>query len=229
MVLEIDEETKEALKEAFKEMVEPIECLVFTTETEHCHYCSDTVSLLRILGEASNDKLIVRVYVKEREPEVFEKYGVDRVPTVILGDGSIRYTGIPAGEEVRGLVETIIRLSTGETGLEEDTLKTLSQMDGRAYVEVIVTPTCPYCPYAALLANMFAYASQGKVVSDIVESLENPDIADEYGVTAVPTIIVNGSIEFVGVPEEKDLLNSVVKLQLEEIPIPWHRGHSHKP
>ena len=230
MVLEVDEETKEALREAFKELVEPVECLIFVSRTEHCHYCEDTIDLFRLLEETSNGKIKVKVYYKEENPELFDKYNVDRIPTVILADGLIRYTGIPAGEEVRGVVETLIRISSGNSGLDEDTIKSLrEELRGKAYIEVIVTPTCPYCPYAALLANMFAYVSGGKIISDIVEALENPDIADEYGVTAVPAVIVNGNMEFVGVPQEEDLLKAVIRYQMDEVPVPWHRDHPHSP
>jgi thioredoxin-like negative regulator of GroEL len=62
---------------------------------------------------------------------------------------------------------------------------------------------------------MFAYESRGKVVSMVVEAYENPDIADMYGVTGVPTVILQaedaavGDVEFVGVPPEHDLLARV--------------------
>jgi len=79
----------------------------------------------------------------------------------------------------------------------------------------VVTPSCPYCPYAVLLANMFAFESKGKVRSIVVEAYEEPDIADMYGVTAVPTVVIRnegtqGDVEFVGVPPEADLLKKIL-------------------
>jgi len=229
MVLEVDEETKEALKEAFLELVEPVECLVFTSKNEECLYCEETVELCKLLEETSNGMISVKVFNKEDDPEVFNEYGVNRVPSILLLDGIIRYTGIPSGEEIRGLVETIIRISAKASGLEENTIvKIKEELKGKVYIEVIVTPTCPYCPYAALLANMFALVGEGKIISDTIEALENPDIAEEYGITAVPAIVINGNVEFIGIPHEEDLLKAIIKYQQEEIPIPWHRKHPHQ-
>ena len=231
MVLEVDEETKEALREALSDMVNPVECLVFISDNpEECDFCRETVELCKLLEETSNGKVVVKVFNINRDREYFLKYNVDRVPSVLLLDGRIRYTGIPAGEEIKGLVETIVRISVNESGLLDSTVESLRRnLKGKAYVEVIVTPTCPYCPYAAVLANMFAFMGEGKLIADIVEAIENPDIADEYGVTAVPTVVVNGHVEFVGVPQEEDLLVAVLKLQQDEVPIPFHKNHNHKP
>jgi len=80
----------------------------------------------------------------------------------------------------------------------------------------VVTPSCPYCPYAVLMANMFAYDSKGKVISTTVEAYEEGDIADMYQVSAVPTVILRredqdvGNVEFIGVPPESDLLKKVL-------------------
>jgi len=223
MVLEVDEETKEALREALKDMVNTVECLVFTSNEPECEYCQTTLDLCELLKETSNGKIVVKVFWKERDKEAFQKYYVSRVPSVLLYNGYIRYTGIPAGEEVRGLVETIIRISTNDPGLNPQTIAELkTKLKGKAYVEVIVTPTCPYCPYAVLEANMFAFASEGKVIADTVEALENSDIADLYGVTAVPTVAINGNVEFIGVPREDMLLKAILRFQREDIKLPFH-------
>ncbi len=223
MVLEVDEDTREALREAFKDMVNNVECLVFVSKDPECEYCETAIDLCELLKETSEGKVIVKIFWKEKDEKTFEKYFVNRVPSVLLYNGYIRYTGVPAGEEVRGLVETIIRLSTEDTGLNPQIIAELkTKLTGKAYVEVIVTPTCPYCPYAALEANMFAFASKGKIIADTIEALENSDIADFYGVTAVPTIAINGNVEFVGIPREDMLLKAILKHQKPEINLPFH-------
>ncbi len=211
---EIDE-----LRNTLSEMRNPVE--VFTFVDDKCRYCSNTIKLIELLSDASpiiNKSRLVRHTVVRRGNDalgLFKKFNVSRVPTVVLLDGYIRYTGMPAGEEIRGLIETLIRLSTGDSGLSQSTVETLSKLKGLVRIEVIVTPTCPYCPYAALLANMFAFESYRLgnkiIVTDIVEAYENPDIADMYGVMTVPTIAINGEVEFVGVPYEDQLLEKVVE------------------
>ncbi|HDJ94771.1 MAG TPA: glutaredoxin [Acidilobales archaeon] len=226
LALEVNEETKEALREALRDMVNPVECMVFVTKDPRCAYCEATVQLCKLLSETSNGKVVIKVFYEERSEDrkVFEKFKVTRTPSLILHNGYIRYTGIPAGEELKGLIETLIRLSTGNPGLSSRTIDALkNQLKGKAYIEVIVTPTCPYCPYAALEANMFAFASEGKIISDIVEAVENPDIADYYGVTMVPVVVINGNVEFIGVPREDMLLKAIFKHQKEQLEIPFRR------
>ncbi|MEM1597863.1 MAG: thioredoxin family protein [Pyrobaculum sp.] len=223
--IEVDEETKEIIKEMLSQMENPVEINFFTSEAcggRETNWCVPTEELLDLLVQlAPEGKLKVNKYRYEKNADVFKKFGVEpqRVPVVYFGDGFIRYLGAPMGEEVRAFIETVVRLSTGKTGLRQKTRAELSAIaqsgPKRVYVLTFVTPSCPYCPYAALMANMFAYESRGKVVSMVVEAFENPDIADMYGVTGVPTVILQaedaavGDVEFVGVPPEHELLARV--------------------
>ncbi len=212
----------EALKQALSDMINPV--TIYTFIDDGCRYCGNTVKLMDIIAKASptknRQKLIKHVVVNRRDnEEAFIKYGVNRVPTVMLLDGYIRYIGMPAGEEIKGLVETIIRISRGESGLSKRTKEVLGSLRGKVVIEVLTTPLCPYCPYAALLANMFAFESYIRgskaVIGEIIEAFENPDIADRYGIMSVPAVAINGKLEFMGVPYEDQLLNRVVKYSSE--------------
>ncbi len=215
-------EVREGLREALADMVNPVEVLVFVSDD--CPYCQATVEMVQVMSEESPKKngeplLKYKVFRKGIDDEAFEKYGVDRTPSVLLLDGYIRYTGIPAGEEIKGFVETIIRISEGESGLDTTTKENITKLEGCFYLENVVTPQCPYCPYAALIINMFAYEAykRGKpcIVADTVEAYENEDIANKYNVMSVPSISINGRVEFVGVPYEEDLLAKLFEHQGE--------------
>ncbi|WP_069807007.1 protein disulfide oxidoreductase [Vulcanisaeta thermophila] len=224
--IEVDEETKEIIKEILSQMRNPVDILFFTSSTcgnRDTNWCVPTEELLDLLASlAPQGMLNVRKVRYEEDKETFEKYGVDpnRVPVIYMLDGAIRYLGAPLGEEVRAFIETIVRISTGETKLRPRTkkgLEALASADSkRVHVMTVVTPSCPYCPYAVLMANMFAYDSKGKVVSITVEAYEQSDIADAYQVSAVPTVILmredqdTGNVEFIGVPPESDLLKKVL-------------------
>ncbi len=216
--LELTPDFMEELRETLAEMIDPVRIDVFIGP--NCQTCDDTVRLMKAIEEASpvrgGKRLIdLRIHDKSKpeDQEAFKAQGIDRIPSVTLIEGYIRYTGIPAGEEIRGLIETIMRISEGDSGLEDSTKEALADVKGRVHIETIVTPSCPYCPYAALLANMFAYEAykQGvkNIISDTVEAYENPDIADKYGVMSVPAIAINGKMTFVGVPYEEDFLEYV--------------------
>ncbi|MEM1900007.1 MAG: thioredoxin family protein [Zestosphaera sp.] len=215
----ISKEDLEELEATLKDMREPVE--VYTFVDSACRYCSNTIRLIDTLSSVSpkiGGSSLIKHKVVKREADAegfFKRFNVSRVPTVLMIEGHIKYTGMPAGEEIRGLIETLIRLSTGDSGLSENTVKGVANLKAPVKIDVIVTPTCPYCPYAALLANMFAfesYRSGGKLITaDIIEAYENPDIADKYGVMSVPTIAVNGEVEFIGVPYEDQLLERVLE------------------
>gem|GEM_PF-96108 len=207
-----------ALKEALSDMRNHVD--IYTFIDDDCRYCNNTVELIETISRASptrnGRRLLVHNVIHRRDnSDLFKKFNIVRVPSVALLEGYIRYTGMPAGEEIRGLVETIIRVSNNDSGLSNSTVNKLATLRGKVHVEVVVTPTCPYCPYAALIANMFAFesykAGRKAIISDTVEAYENPDIADRYNVMSVPALAINGNLEFVGLPYEEQLLERVIK------------------
>src|SRR5690606_36762162 len=69
------------------------------------------------------------------------------------------------------------------------------------HLQVFVTPTCPYCPRAVVLAHAMAIASD-RVRADMVEATEFPHLSMKYNVMGVPRTVINDR-EFVegAVPE----------------------------
>ncbi len=208
-------ETMRALREALSEIVKEVRLWLFTSISE-CWTCSDTEELVSAIEEAAPPgKVKVFKLIREKDEDVFKFMNVDRVPTIVTGDGAIRYIGMPAGEEIKGFVETIVRIGTNNLGLSKSTVDRIAEIEEKVVIDVVVTPPCPYCPYAAFLANMFAYASKlygkGVIVSRVIEAFENPDIADYYGVTTVPVVAINGRVVFVGPPTEEQLLIALLR------------------
>ncbi|WP_317895834.1 protein disulfide oxidoreductase [Pyrofollis japonicus] len=215
--MEIDQETREAIREAFQDLKNPVTLNVFVGP--NCKYCDESIKIAKVLEEEApernGEKLVkVRIFEKGKDDAEFKRQRVERIPTTTLLEGSIRYTGTPSGEEIRGLVETIIRISQEDSGLDPSTVEKIKSIKKPVHIEIIVTPQCPYCPYAALLANMFAFEAwrNGKkdFIADTVEAYENPDIADKYHVTSVPAIAINGILAFVGVPYEEDFIERII-------------------
>ena len=223
------DEVKQALQDALKDMKNPVDIYVFIDSKDpHCHYCEVTKRFIEFMKDSapsdSNGSLI-KVHIFDRSnPEhlnEFKNFRVERVPTVAFINGNLRWTGAPLGEEIRALVETTVRLSLGESGLSQETVKAIKEkLNGYVKIETVVTPSCPYCPYAALMAHMVAYeackAGKCNVISDVVEAYENQDIAEKYQVMSVPTVAINGSVEFIGVPYEENFINSILEKQSDK-------------
>ena len=76
-------------------------------------------------------------------------------------------------------------------------------------VEVFSTTSCPHCP-AAIDAAQVAKDKLGDSIDvevlKIDESNENRERAINYQIMAVPTIVIDGNVEFVGAPTENELI-----------------------
>lgn len=181
-----------------------------------CDVCDTLEQLLKELTELSNSKIDLKInQIGDFHKKIL---GVDRGPIVLMGNhAEIRYTGAPLGEEAWAFLETIVLLSTGNHQFKqfEDTLSSLKY---RVKIETIVTPQCPVCPHSALLAHNIAVASRGKVISDVVEAYEFPEIAEKYHVTAVPTVVLSvngnytGDIFSIGLPQATPLIKKILEL-----------------
>lgn len=82
-------------------------------------------------------------------------------------------------------------------------------------VEVFSTNSCPHCP-AAIDAAQVAKDKLGDAIDvevlKIDESNENRDRAMQYQIMAVPTIVVDGEVTFVGAPMPDELVDKLESL-----------------
>ena len=84
-------------------------------------------------------------------------------------------------------------------------------------VEVFSTSTCPHCP-AAIDAAQKAKDKLGdsiEVESIKIDDPENPDNrqrAIDYQIMAVPTVVIDGEVSFVGAPTESELFEKLESL-----------------
>jgi len=78
-------------------------------------------------------------------------------------------------------------------------------------VEVYTAPTCPYCPYATRMMQEIAPSFGEDVVTEEVNtwSPEGQTRALKHGIIAVPTIVINDKVKFVGVPRKEDLVKAI--------------------
>ncbi len=137
-------------------------------------------------------------------------------PVVLIGEDlgyKIVYTGVPAGYEAGAFVDTIVMVSKGATDLSDKSKQLLKGIDMPVHIRVFVTPSCPYCPRAVILANKIAIEAKGLVTAECVEAEENMELSMKWNVSAVPQQVINDdpASVTVGVQPESKFVEQVVR------------------
>ena len=143
MPLIIHDKDKERVRQVFEEgLVEPVRLVMFTQTTE-CQFCAETRQLVEEVA-ALSDKVVAEIYDFVTDEGKAKEYGVDKIPAIaIIGakDYGVRYYGIPSGYEFTSLIEDIIDVSRGESGLRPETKEAVKAISEPVHLQVFVTPT----------------------------------------------------------------------------------------
>ena len=209
----IDEKTAQQAKELLGDLKDTVKIVAFTDNTD-CTYCPQTMELVKDIAQLS-DKIEHEIHDFKENKDIAEKYNIDKVPAIVILNGDvdygIRFFGIPSGYEFVSLLDAIKVVSTGEHGLTEQTVKKITSIEKPVHIQVFITPTCPYCPRAVMLAHKFAYVSD-KIRGDMVEAIEFPELADKYNVMGVPRSVFNDNDFIEGAVPEKVFADKVVEV-----------------
>lgn len=198
----------EILRQEFESgLVRPVRLVMFT-QTQECQYCAETRQIVEELAELS-DKITAKIYDFVEDKEVAEAYAIDKIPAIAIvaeedgqeKDYGIRFYGMPSGYEFSSIVEDIVDVSVGDSGLQPKTREKVASITAPVHLQVFVTPTCPYCPQAVRLAHKLAMESD-LIKADMVEAIEFPHLANKYQVQGVPRTVINETVHQEGaVPE----------------------------
>ena len=194
----LNEDVKEKVKEVFQGLKDEVDFVVFTKQSD-CQYCNDNQKLIEEIAELSN-KISLKVFDFQNDKEQVAKYNIDKVPaTAIMGKDNcgMRFYGIPTGYDFAALIESIRLISTGETQLTNQENEYLKNLKEDVHLQVFVSPGCPHCPAATIMALQMAKASN-KVKADMIDSSQFPHLANKYNVSAVPHTVINETSHQVG-------------------------------
>ena len=208
----LSEKVIKELKGHFESLKGTLNLKVFTQDFE-CQFCKETKELILEVGKIS-DKINVETFDFVKDKSEAEKYGVDKIPaTVVMGetDYGIKFYGIPGGYEFASLIEAIKVVSAGETKLKPETKKFLDTLTKDIHLQVFVTPTCPYCPQAVVMAHHMAFHSP-KVKADMIEATEFPQLTHKYNVMGVPRTIINETEFQEGAASEDIIIQKIKKV-----------------
>jgi glutaredoxin-like protein len=208
----LKEEDRKYLQDEFaRKLADPVRIAFFTQKLE-CQYCQPTEELLSEVS-ALSDKITLEKHHLLDEKQLADQLGVDKIPGIALigrKDYGVRFFGIPSGFEFGSLIEGLVDVSRGTTGLTPDSREKLKGIAKPVRIQVFVTPTCPYCQSAVRLAHQAAIESD-MVTAHMVESVEFPHLAQRYGVMGVPKVVINETIQFEGAQPEPVFINHVLR------------------
>jgi len=130
------------LRDMLEGMANPVRLVHFTQEL-NVEHGREAQELLKQLAGVS-DKLSLEIYNFLLDKEKVSEYGVERVPATVIRnekDYGLRYFGMPAGYEFSALLDAILAVSKGDSGLKEDTRQKLRELSKPLHLQVFVTPT----------------------------------------------------------------------------------------
>lgn len=216
----IDEETRKELVRYLQEKIPAegkVRLLTFTSNNDgkNCQYCDQVRQLAEELASIAKGKVLVDNHQMYESNLLVERFRVRRIPATVVtdmrGNFSMKFYGIPAGYEFSALLEDIVDAASGAPRLKEDTVRVLLKIEKPIHIQVFVTPTCPYCPRAVRMAHQFSMVNPDNIDSEMIESMEFPELAEKYSVMAVPKVVINDRVEFEGALPEPVFLYKVME------------------
>jgi len=205
----LSSEIAEQVKQQLANLAGPVQLVVFTQEFE-CEFCAETRQLIEEVAQLS-DQLTAVVYDFVNDEDKAEELSIDKIPAIaVIGaeDYGVRFYGIPSGYEFTSLLHAIRTVAAGKPELSEETIRALVEATELVHMQVFVTPTCPYCPQAVVLAHQMAIASP-MVRADMVEATEFPHLSMRYQVMGVPRTVINETVHVEGAAPEPMVLEKL--------------------
>lgn len=211
-------ETLRQVKEALTEMQEPVQILYFGSPGQ-CDTCAEAQQLLEEVAATSN-KIALSVHDLKENSDIAQEFNVTNVPGIVIAQKDdtgvrnlgVQFSGTPSGYEFSTLIHDILTVSSRDSGLSSTTREFLKKLDHPVHLQVFVTPGCPYCPRAVLLAHQMAMENPQMIRAEGIEAMEFPELANRFNVRGVPQTVINsGAGIVVGAVPEQNLLTEIMR------------------
>lgn len=139
----ITDDVAAQLRQEFQELKDPVRLAVFSAALTD----PESEQVKRLVEEiaALEPKITAESYNFVLDTDKVASLKVERIPAIaILGatkDYGIRMYGLPSGYEFGSLVDAILDVSSGDSGLSAPTRETLKAIERPVHVQVFSTPT----------------------------------------------------------------------------------------
>ncbi len=70
-------------------------------------------------------------------------------------------------------------------------------------VKILTTPSCSSCATVEKMLNKLG------VAYELIDITKDPEMLQKYPIMTAPGVVINGKLEFMGVPKEKDLVEKI--------------------
>jgi len=209
----LDQNMVNQLKEVFKRIDKEIKIVNFISESNE-----KSLELKSFLDEFSqtSDKIVIENIDFDNNKEKVTEYGIDKLPAMAFVNANGEQTGgkfhgIPGGHEINSFVITV--LNTASVGKEFDpaTLQRISLIDKDVNLKVFVTLACHHCPDVVVATQMMAIKNE-KISAEMVDIALFPELAEQYGVKSVPTVIYNNKDVTIGAKNASEILTKIESL-----------------
>ena len=117
--------------------------LVFFTQTFGCDTCVRARQVVDRVASLS-DQITVEEFNLVLDKDQVGTYGIQRAPAIaVVGDADtgIRFYGVPERHELVSLVESILLVASGDSGLSDDSRAAIAAVEQPIDIQVFVTPT----------------------------------------------------------------------------------------
>lgn len=136
----IGQDLADRLRQAFEALKAEVRLEVYTGPGANEELAQFTRQFATDLAALSNK---IKASFHELGSQQARQRGVERSPTLLIAPDRyrLRYTGAPAGEEARSLLEGIFMASTGASRLTDASRRRLAELRERRRIKVFVSPT----------------------------------------------------------------------------------------
>jgi alkyl hydroperoxide reductase subunit AhpF len=145
----LNDEVRAQIKERFAELVNPVRIIAFSQTIEH----PESEEVRRLVEElASLDERLIfesKNFILEAESAAALK--VHHIPGIAIlqagKDGAadmdfgVRFFGLPMQYDFGSLIDGIVDVSRGESGLSPETIESLKALSKPIHLQVFTTPT----------------------------------------------------------------------------------------
>jgi glutaredoxin-like protein len=179
---------------------------------QECVHCED-VRLILVEIAHLGTHVSLSAHELYEDARAAAELGVDKAPCIVIrgqANRPMRFSGLPAGSQFPGFIDTIIEASRQASALKPETQRQLRKLKQDVALQVFVTPSCPYSPAVAHAAFRLGLQSP-RVKVEVIEIVEFPALAQRLDVRGTPATLIDGRLLIPGGLDEAGLLRAVFK------------------